>query len=216
MLIKDMAIYFKNGIISTLAKTARLEIPEDMKKHIEENHLYHITSSAEVCEKIVNSEYLKPAVGMGKNINSYGTACACMFAGAPDIENYIKNLTDADMSKNPYLNPTMITNAVEIDAKSEDLKNYKLRGLSDNAIVCEGYCVLPHERVKAVQLVPDLIRDEKGQPVLDKKTGEPLGVSFRKRTEEEIMRSPNEYIASKDYLDYMNEKRLEYGYKDGI
>ena len=42
-----------------------------------------------------------------------------------------------------------------------------------------------------------------------------LGINFRKRTEEEIRESVDEYIASKDYLEYVNAKRLEYGYKDG-
>lgn len=138
-----------------------------------------------------------------------------MFAGTPDLENYIKNLTDASIKRNPYLNPTMIANAVQIDVKSEELKNYKVRGLADNAIICEGYCILPHERVKAVQLVPDLIRNSDGSPVIDKKTGEPLGVRFRERTEKEIMQSPTEYFPSKDYLEYMEQKRVEYGYAEG-
>ena len=51
MLIKDLAIYFRNGVISSLAKTVRLEIPEDMKKYIEENHLYHITQSQEIANR---------------------------------------------------------------------------------------------------------------------------------------------------------------------
>ncbi len=138
-----------------------------------------------------------------------------MFGGLPDMENYIKNVTDIDVAKNPLLNPTMIANAVEIDMRSDELKNYKVRGFADNVIVCEGYCILPHERVKVVQLVPDLIRDEFGNPVLNEKTNEPLGINFRKRTEEEIRESVDEYIASKDYLEYVNAKRLEYGYKDG-
>ena len=64
-------------------------------------------------------------------------------------------------------------------------------------------------------MVPDLIRDSEGNVILDEKNGEPLGVKFRKRTEEEIENSPNQYIPSQDYLEYMNTKRLEYGYKDG-
>lgn len=215
MLIKDIAVYLKSGFISSFAKMARQELSPDMKNYIEENHLYHITSDAKTAETIANSEYLKAATGIMKNINSYGTAGVCLFAGAPDIEDYIKNLTDANLKKNPYLNPTMIANAVEIDVKSKELKNYKVRGLADNVIFCEGYCILPHERVKSVQLVPDLIRDKAGNPIFDKKTGEPVGVNFRKRTEEEIKKSPNEYIPSKDYLDYMKIKGLEYGYKDG-
>lgn len=65
MLIKDIAIYFKNGVISTMAKMVRLDIPDNMKSYIEENHLYHVTSDAETAEKIANSEYLKPATRMG-------------------------------------------------------------------------------------------------------------------------------------------------------
>ena len=61
MLLKDLVIFFKNETIAPLAKMVRLEIPQDMKKQIEQNHLYHITPNEEVSEKIVNSEYLKPS-----------------------------------------------------------------------------------------------------------------------------------------------------------
>ena len=211
MRIGDFVSLYPAGILASLLKAVRFNMLEDDKDYISKNHLYHCTSSKEVAEKIVDSGYLKPATGVFKNINSYGKASVCMFAGFPTIENYIKNL-----SKNPYTDPSMIINAVEIDIHKEELnKNYKSRKLADDAVYYEGYCVLPKDRAKVVELVADLKRDEQGNPLKDSKTGELSGVEIRKRTEEEIRESPNEYKPKEDYLQYMKLKRKELGFLEG-
>lgn len=80
------------------------------------------------------------------------------------------------------------------------------------AVVFEGYCILPHNQVEKVKMVPDLVRDEKGRPLKDEKGN--LQVAFREATEEELIPNTNEYKAKEDYLNYMLEKAKEYGYSD--
>ena len=123
------------------------------------------------------------------------------------MDSYIKN-----MSISPYIEPDRIMYAVEIDVKKEELNNYKIRPFSDEAILYEGYCVFPNDRAKAVEMVADLKRDAKGNPLVDSKTGKPIGIELRKRTEKEIAENPDKYIPSKDYIDYIDEKRKEFGY----
>ena len=56
----------------------------------------------------------------------------------------------------PNVNPTMKLYTVKILPKSkEELVNYKVRSLSDDVIMYEGYCKLMSDEVKKVQLVPD-------------------------------------------------------------
>ena len=61
----------------------------------------------------------------------------------------------------------------------------------------------------------DLKRDEKGNPIKDSKTGKPIGIEFRKRTEKEIEESPNKYMTKSDYINYVNEKKKEFGFVQG-
>jgi len=126
-----------------------------------------------------------------------------MFAGTPSSDDYIKNLTDTDINKNPYLNPTMIAHGIEIDIGANELEKFKTRLLADGVIVYKGKCNLPEERVKKVQLVPDLW--------FDKETGE-KSIKFRKRTEKEISESPDKYLPSQEYLQYVLEERQRLGY----
>lgn len=203
MKLKDFLLYLPRWGYSTAVKHIRTRIPEEMKEYIQENHLYHITKDEETVQKIIDSGYLKPASGMMKYIDSYGSPVACMFAGTPSSDDYIKNLTDADINKNPYLNPTMIAHGIEIDIKYNELEKFRTRLLADGVIIYKGKCNLPEDRVKKVQLVPDLC--------IDKESGN-KSIVFRKRTEKEIEESPNKYLPSQEYLQYVLEERQKLGY----
>lgn len=203
MELRDFMLYMPRWIYATTAKHIRTNIPEETKKYIEENHLYHITKDEDTGEKIIASGYLKPATGIMKYIDSYGSPVACMFAGTPSSDDYIKNLTGTNINANPYLNPTMIAHAVEIDIKAEELKKFKTRLLADGVIVYKGKCNLPENRVNKVQLVPDLYVDEK--------TGE-KSIKFRKRTQREIAESPDKYIPSQEYLEHVLQEKQRLGY----
>ena len=203
MKLKDFILYIPRWTYSTAVKHIRTQIPEKTKEYIEENHLYHITNNEETVQKIIDSGYLKPASGMMKYIDSYGSPVACMFAGMPSNDDYIKNLTDTNINKNPFLNPTMIAHGIEIDIKSNELDRFKTRLLSDGIIIYKGKCQLPENRVKNVQLVPDLC--------IDQETGE-KSIKFRKRTQEEIKESPDKYLPSQEYLKYVLEERQRLGY----
>ena len=108
---------------------------------------------------------------------------------------------------NPYVNPQMIATAVKITPRDkEDLKNYKIRSLSDSAILYEGYCVLPHNCIEIEKLVPDLVRDEKNKPILDDEGK--YSVVFRKAFESELETGN----IKEDYLKFIEERRKELGY----
>ena len=206
MKINDMIVLLPVSIITTALKFARFDLNSEDKKFIAENHLYHCVSSKEVADNIIKSGYLRPATGALKTINSYGHASVCLFGGIPNTDNFMKNL-----NVNLYTQPDKIINAVEICIHEDELnKNYKSRKVSDEAILYEGYCVLPQDRTRAVQLVMDLKRDENGVPLLGN-NGRPAGFEMRKRTLDEINRSPDEYRPRQDYLDYVKEIQKEYG-----
>lgn len=155
--LEDMVVFFPAGLISSALKCVRMELMQEDKKFIAQNHLIHCTSNKEKAEQIVQSGQIWPARGFFKNANSYGESAACMFAGIPSIDNFVKNL-----SASPFKDPTMVINAVEIDIHEDELNNnYKMRKFADEAVLYEGYCVLPEGRAKAVQMVVDLKRDEK-------------------------------------------------------
>ena len=181
MKIKDMIVLVPVSFLTTALKFARFDLNDKDKKYIGENHLYHCTASKEVAENIIKSGYLRPATGALKTINSYGHASVCLFGGIPNTDNFMKNL-----NMNLYTEPDRITNAVEICIHEDELNNnYKSRKISDEAILYEGYCILPQDRAKVVQLVMDLKRDKEGNPLLDEK-GNPVGLEMRKRTLDEI------------------------------
>ena len=92
----------------------------------------------------------------------------------------------------------------------EDLNNYKYRGLTDNVYMYEGYCVLPHDAVQKVKMVPDLVRDENGKPIKNQK-GE-YTVEFREAREDELLPGKKNYMPREDYLQFMEEKAIQYGY----
>ena len=211
MKIKNILLYLPNGFVSTLAKHYRTNLDDSIKDKIIEEGMYHFVPNEEVANAIVESEYLKPAEGWDKYINSYGTPVACMFAGLPSLENYAKNCATISSETNPYSNPCKIYTAVKISPENkEQLKNYKTRNLSDNAVLYEGYCVLPHERVTVEKLVLDLVRDENGNPIKDDK-GE-YQIDFRQVRKEELIDGSNLYLAQKDYLDCIRQRAIELGY----
>lgn len=146
-----------------------------------------------------------------------------MFCGGPSVDNYAKNLTDVsalmkNLGKqqiNPYLTPTAVATAIRFTPETKDLANYKFRGLQDGAFIYEGYCVLPKNAVQKVKMIPDLVRDTNGVPIRDE-NGE-YSVAFREALPEELSEDRTTYNAKPDYLQYMKEKAIEYGYlrKDG-
>lgn len=202
MKLGDLLIFIPGAVISTAAKTIKTRIPEQTKEYVEQNHLYHFTRDKETAGMIMDSGYLKP----GSKISSYGKEACFMFAGIPNMDSFIKN-----MSISPYIEPERIIRAVEIDVKKEELNNYKVRPFADEAVLYEGYCVLPKERTKIVEMVADLKRDDKGNPIIDNKTGELAGIELRPRTEEEIQENPDRYIPKEDYIKFVIERRKQYG-----
>ena len=206
MKIEDMIVLLPVSIVTTVLKFARFDLNSEDKKYIAENHLYHCVSSKDVADSIIKSGYLRPATGALKTLNSYGHASVCLFGGIPNTDNFMKNL-----NTNLYTEPDKIINAIEICVHEDELnRNYKVRKVSDDAILYEGYCVLPQERTRAVQLVMDLKRDEYGKAILGD-NGKPIGFEIRKRTLDEINRSPDEYRPKQDYLEYIKEIQKEYG-----
>ena len=216
MLIKDIAMFVPRGIISTILKSVRTDIDTVGKEEILQNGLYHITKDQETAELILNSEYLKPSTGILKNINSFGTAVACMFDGLPIMDNYMKNLETTKTANNPLLTPNMVLNAIKISpTEMSELSNYKVRSLADNVIEYEGYCVLPKGKVKTVKLVPDLNRDTvTNMPIINPKTGE-YEVIFREAKEEELNQDQKTYKVKEDYLKYIEKMREKIGYLNG-
>lgn len=211
MIIKDMMMFLPNTMMSLL-KVVRTDIDDIAKQEILKNGLYHITKDEETAEKIIQSEHLRPATGITKNINSYGKACVYLFNGIPSVDNYMKNLCQSEKS-NPYINPTIVSNAIKISLqKKEELNNYKVRALVDNAIIYEGYCVLPKEETKAVYLVPDLVRNsETGEPIINQKTGK-YDIEFREAKIEELEEDRKNYKAKEDYLQFMAKESERLGY----
>ncbi len=216
MLIKDIAMFVPRGIISTILKSVRTDIDTVGKEEILQNGLYHITKDQETAELILNSKYLKPSTGILKNINSFGTAVACMFDGLPTMDNYMKNLETTKTENNPLLTPNMVLNAIKISpTEMSELSNYKVRSLADNVIEYEGYCVLPKGKVKTVKLVPDLNRDTvTNMPIINPKTGE-YEIIFREAKEEELNQDQKTYKVKEDYLKYIEKMREKIGYLNG-
>lgn len=208
MKIQNILLFIPRALYSSVAKIGRIELTEKIKNEIITNGMYHFVPNENVADEIINSEYLKPSQNI---INSYGKPCSYLFCGNPDIDNYSKNLTMLNLSKNPYINPTMVADAIKFSPQNkENLNNYKFRGLSDGAILYEGYCILPHKSVQKVKMVPDLVRDESGKPIKDK-NGE-YSVIFREAKDNELLSDKNSYCAKQDYLKFMEEKAKQYGY----
>ena len=151
MKIGDIILFIPNALASCILKIPRFDIDRAGKEEMIKNGLYHITSNEETVDKIIESGYLRPSTGLMKNFTSYGTAAVFLFNGKPSADEYIKNLTNADVKNNPYLNPTMVVNGLKISpTELSEVENYKVRSLVDNILTYEGYCILPPEKVKKV------------------------------------------------------------------
>lgn len=210
MNIYDFAMSIPRAFISTFFKMPRIQLDEIGKQEILKNGLYHITPNEDITNKILECEYLKPT----NAICSYGKSSVFLFNGTPDVENYMKNLTDTNNANNPYLNPAMVVSAVKIQPKEyKELSNYKVRGLSDDVMIYEGYCVLPKNEVQAVFLVPDLVRDDKtGKPVINPKT-QKYDIKFREAEEYELDENKKNYKPKEDYIKFIEQEREKLGYK---
>lgn len=115
-----------------------------MSKHILSNSLYHCVPDESVADKIINSEYIKASSrATSYSINKW----FFLFAGAPDIYSYMKNLTNANTKLNPFLNPKMVVDAIKYMPEANDLINYKCRSLNDEVMMYKGNCILPHGKV---------------------------------------------------------------------
>lgn len=215
MIIKDIAMYCVNGFKTTLLKAGRVNIDDIGKQEILKNGLYHITKDEKTAQKILESQYLRPATGLDKNINSYGTACVNFFNGTPSIENYMKNLCNGQ-ARNPYIHPTIVSNTIKVLPKEkEKLTNYRVRAFADDVIVYEGYCILDRDEAQMVYLVPDLVRDkETGKPIINQKTGR-YDIAFREAQNHELEADRKSYKAQEDYLQFIEQERERLGYLKG-
>ena len=208
MRIGDIALCMPRMLFTaTFAKMPRFELGEKAKDNAVNEGFYHFVRDEATADTIIKSEYLRPSDA----VTSYGKPCAFMFCGNTDIENYTKNLSTNKQILNPYLTPNMVVDAIVFKPKNrEDLNNYRYRGLTDNVFMYEGYCVLPHDAVKKVKMVPDLVRDENGKPIKNKK-GE-YSAEFREAREDELLPGKKYYMPREDYLQFMEEKAIQYGY----
>lgn len=203
MKIYDFAMAVPKSLTSMFFKGIRNNIDDISKEEVVKNGLYHITPNEGIADKILESQYLKPSKGI---LNTYGKDCVFLFNGAPDVDNYMKNLADMKTERNPYINPTMQINAIKISPKDkQELDNYKVRNLSDDVILYEGYCMLQKDEVEKVKLVPDLIRDEEnGEPLINKET-QRYDIAFREMEKD--------YEPKEDFLKFVEEERIRLGYK---
>ena len=209
MKIGDFLTFFVNAAISTTAKIVRTDIDDECKQEIIENGLYHITPNIQSALKKMRTQHIRPA----SSIASYGKSSVFLFNGTPTIDNYMKNICNGNNQKNPYLTPNLVETAIQILPKSKtELANYKVRPLSDNVILFEGYCILPKEETKIVYLVPDLIRDkETGDPIINQETGK-YDIKFRLADEKELNEDKTRYNAKQDYLKFVQEEAKSLGY----
>ena len=209
MKIGDFLTFFANAAISTTAKIVRTDIDDECKQEIIENGLYHITLNKETALKIMQTQHIRP----GNQLVSYGKSSVFLFNGTPTADNYMKNICNGNNQKNIYLNPTLVETAIQILPKDKsELANYKVRPLVDNAILFEGYCILPKEETKIVYLVPDLVRDmQTGEPLLNQQTGK-YDIKFRVAEENELNEDKTRYNAKQDYLKFVQEEAKSLGY----
>ncbi len=203
------------GVAGLAAKIPRLELTEKIKQQAVQEGLYHFVRDEGVADAIIESQHLRPS----SHSTSFGRKTVFMFCGAPTPDNYAKNLTDSNAllknnlwegQYNPYINPTGVATAIRFTPSMDDLKNYTCRALTDGVMMYEGYCILPEHAVEKVKMVPDLVRDEGGTPV--KNENGTYEVRFRQASPEELSEDGKTYNAKSDYLEFMKQKAIEYGY----
>lgn len=205
MRIKDMAIYLPKAILSRFFDMGKVEMSNELKRDILENGLYYFAKDEVNAKELLDKQYLDPEKRIIK-------PCVRFFGGMPNIEQYMQS-SEVENNGNPFLNPKMIIYAIKVKpTKKEELANYKVRCVRDNnAILYEGYCVLPSNEISEVCLVPDLVRDEEGKPISNIQTGR-FDIKFREASPKEIEQGCN---TNKDYLKFMEEERERYGYLIG-
>lgn len=197
MKLKDFLLFIPRGAIATFTKIYREDIGSELLEYIKQENLYHVVPNEEIAGKIIESEKVKASKS---RINSYGSRVCCMFAGMPELDNYIKNLVYST-SDNILLHPEKIVHAVKFPIQ-EEYNKFKVRSLADNVILHEGDCQIPKEKIEVKQLVLDLIKDENGKEIL----------GFRERTKEEILENGDKYIPSEKCLQEVEKQKEQNGY----
>lgn len=195
MKLQNFVLFFPAAISAFVLKSIKTKTNDELKQYIEDNGMYHITSS-EAAEKIIESGKIKASKSL---LNSYGLPASYMFAGIPDINSYQKNCTNGAYD-NILLHPEKIVYAVKLNATKNDLANFKVRNFQDGAIVHEGDCILKDEQVEIKQLILDLIIDKNGE----KKIG------LRERTKEEIEQDSNN--RNPEFLEALENEKSKRGY----
>ena len=214
MILKNLILMLPESILAALTKTIRTNLDKETAEYIEKNGLYHFTRDYETANKIIESGKINPTKSV---FVSYGIPGAFMFAGIPDLDNYFKNLS-AGAWNNLLLHPDQILYAVKVNAKENDLTDYKMR-IQDGAIIAEGGCVLNPEQAEVKELVIDYIPNKDGKKVL----------ALRERTKEEMEKVTDlammgddpvaipggkfhNYIPSKECIEAIKEERKRLGY----
>ncbi len=207
MKLENLIIFMPGAIASTLLKIVRLNMTDEVNKMAVDKGLYHFVPNEEVGHKILESGKILSAKGALGIIDSYGTPAAVMFLGVPELENYLKNLSN--FSDNKVLNPEQIMYAVKFNPKLEEMSNYKSR-MVDNVIIHEGDCIIPPERTSITQFVLDLQKDEQGNIIYDSQGYKQIGL--RERTKEEIERDGDKYTPSQEFLEALESYKERNGY----
>lgn len=199
------AAFVPTAFSAMITKMPKFNINKEMADRILSEGLYHCTPTEDVARDIVSSEHIRPSTRfISYDIKEW----AFLFPSPPDLNNYMKNLSDAFSDKaNPLMHPDMVIDAVKFMPQAKDLANYRCRSVNDEVIMYQGTCILPHQAVSAVKLVPDLVRDEKGNPIKDD-FGE-YSISFREASPEELIQGTNRYMPKQDYLEFVQEKAKE-------
>ena len=198
MKLKDFLLFIPRGAIATFTKIYRENIESELLEYINQQGLYHVVPNEEIAQKIITSQKVKASKS---RINSYGSRVCCMFAGMPEVDNYIKNLVYSS-SDNILLHPEKIIHAVKFPIEESEYNKFKIRSLADNVILHEGDCQIPKEKIEVKQLVLDIIKDESGKEIL----------GFRERTQEEILQNKDKHIPSPQCLQEVEKQQAENGY----
>lgn len=199
------AAFVPTAFSAMITKMPKFNINKEMANRILSEGLYHCTTSEDVARDIVSSEHIRPSTRfISYDIKEW----AFLFPGPPDLDNYLKNLSNDFSDKaNPLMHPDMVIDAVKFMPQAKDLVNYKCRSVNDEVIMYQGTCLLPHQAVSAVKLVSDLVRDKNGTPIKDE-LGE-YSIAFREASPEELIQGTNRYMPKQDYLDFVQEKAKE-------
>ena len=206
MKLGKIITFIPAAFLSFATKIPKFNIDNAQAEKILKEGLYHFTANEDLAKKIIESQYLKPS----SRFTSYDISKWCfLFAGKPDLELYMKNITRGE--SNPLIYPNIIVDAIKFIPDKEDLKNYRSRLMNDDVIMYQGKCNLPINKVSEVRLVPDLKRAEDGSPIKDE-DGE-YSVEFREVDKSEIIEGTNRYKAKEDYLQFIKEKASDLNYR---